>query len=519
MRHHSMLLRPAQIVCVFSACAFATVLLTAAEPTAVPANSPNTETIARWIQELDAESYRTRETASTSLLQAGPAAVDLLAQAVGGPSAEVSTRASSLLLRIAEGADEATLNQVATALQKLGSKRAAVAAITAEINSRQQKFKHTRAIAHVRSLGGGLTGSFGDHLSTPEAVLLPGPLLVEDVAVAPAFAIEEAVPLEAPAIEAPAPPKRGLAGLLARLILPAADPAPAEFAPAPLDLVPDAIPVPIAPDAVPLVPAREVAPPIEAVEPPAAEAIPRFDERPALPEVPVAPPPAELFPADAIEVLEVPAIRGGVEEVPAGDVEIVEVADFAFAPAPIMIGPAVEIGEGETEAYAELVLDKSFRGTDKDLAVLKDIPEIYSLSLHGAKLTDEALSHIAALPRLTTLNVRDTLISSAALRKLRQQRPELSIICRSPAMLGINAGLEGPCILTSVFFKSGAQEAGLRDGDEIIEVDGHKVRDFSDLTIAVYPHIPGEKLNVKFRRGEAVESVDVLLKSRDAVEQ
>ncbi len=502
MRHHSMLRWPTRILAGTICCASLMSGLAVRAADAPIAASHRAEDVARWIQELDADSFALREQATNKLREAGPAAVNALAQAIAGDSAEVSARASAILQRIADGSDEKTLDQVEAALQKLGSKRKAVLHVAADIRVQQQKFKHTRAVAQVRALGGGLTGNLaGEHHLVAEQIVLagPGPVLIEEeVEIAPAIAIDLAPGLEIPAAaeEAPAPPKRGLLGLLARLIAPeAAPPPPAEFFPVPADIPPDAI-VPV-----------DAAPPAEAVPapPPPAEAIPRFEERPDLPapaDVPLLVPP----PADA------PAVDlGEVEPFDAADVMLIEPA---FAPGPFMIG---DMEEGE--AYAELTLNKNFRGSDQDLAVLKDIPEIYSLSISGAKLTDAALPHIAALPRLTTLNLRDTPFSSAALRQLRQQRPELSIICRSPAMLGINAGLDGPCVLTSVFFKSGAYDAGLRDGDEIVEVDGHKVGSFSDLTIAVYPHQPGDKVSVKFRRDDAEKTVEVTLKPRAAVEE
>jgi hypothetical protein len=453
---------------------------------AVVAQVANAESVARWIRDLDADSYAVREQASNNLRSAGPAAIMPLAQAVTADSAEVSTRASSILQRIADGSDEATLNQVEAALQKLGSKRKAVLSIAAEIQTQQRKFKHTRAVARVRALGGGLVSNLDGehHIALADDVLLE-PILIEEE-VAPAIALEDVPDLKFPAIdEAPPPPKPGLIGLLGRLFVPEAAPVPpAEFFPVPADIPLDAAPVEVVPEDAPATP---------------EEPIPRFDfdERPELPAL-----------AEA-EVIEVAV----ADEIFAADDIEVAFLDPGFA-VPIMIGGEV----GEVEAYAELTLDRNFRGSDKDLAVLKDIPEIYSLSISGAKLTDAALPHIAALPRLTTLNLRDTPFTSAALRKLRHQRPEISVICRSTAMLGINAGLDGPCVLSSVFFKSGAHEAGLRDGDEIIEVDGQKIGSFSDLTIAVYPHRPGEKVSVKFRRDHAEKTVEVTLKSRAGVD-
>lgn|GEM_PF-2174363 len=485
MRHHSMLLWPARLACYGLTWLIGGLPLCAQESPAPIV--PTKEVVSRWIQDLDAEAYAAREAASKQLLEAGPAAIELLAQAVADPSAEAAARASAILQRIADGSDEATLSQISSALQKLASKRTAVVALAAEIEAQQQKFKHTRAVAHVRALGGGLTGNIDD-LAVPraEAMLVAPAVAVEDVAIVPGFAIDEGPAVEIPEIEEPAPPKRGIVGLLGRLLAPAPEFFPPADLPPPIEVIPDPIPV-----------ARDAVPPAPLAEREAAPDVPRFDAIPPLPE----------------GATEVPVAGDAAPDIAAEDIAILEPA--VFAPVPIMFD-----GEpGEGEAYAELTLSQNFRGSDKDLALLKDIPEIYSLSIHGAKLTDEALAHIAALPRLTTLNVRETPFTSAALRKLRQQRPELSVICRSSAMLGINAGLEGPCVLTSVFFKSGAHDAGLRDGDEILEVDGQPVRDFSDLTIAVYPHKPSDKVSVKFRRGDEEQTASVLLKSRAAVEE
>lgn len=479
---------------VVSSCGFAWSAVCAEEPLhLIPKPSP--AELARWVQDLDADAYAVREAATDKLVAAGAVAIEPLAGAVLSPSAEVAWRAGTSLQRIAVHGDEQTLNQVSTALQKLSGKRPELTKLVGEIKVQQQKYRHKRAIAKVRGLGGNLSGNWEDaDLAFAGAVMpaLAGLEVVEFEA-APAVAIADAAepaPAPAPAPppadadpfgepkavakdEEPAVPPRGLFGVIARLFGGAADP------------------VPVPPDAVP---AAELIP-IPVPLAPAPEDLPRF-EAPALPADPgpePVPPPAE---AEAVELAVADAI-----------------AIEAFA-GPLMLD---EFG-GEMEAYAELVLDRSFKGRDADLVVLKDIPEIYTMSVQGAKLTDKALDHIGELKRLTTLNVRETPFSSAALRKLRNKRPELSIVCRSSAMLGINAGLEGACVLSSVFHRSGAFDAGLREGDEITEVDGQKVRDFSDLTIAVYPHKAGDKLQVKFRRAGEDKSVEVVLKPRVDVE-
>lgn len=497
-------------------------LVVAAEPiAAAPASAATAEEIAGWIRDLDSDDYDLREAATTRLQAAGPGALEPLTRALLSPSAEVADRANLILQRIAGQSDESILDQLTAAIQKLNSKRASIAKIAADFKAQQQKFKHRRALARVRALGGGLSGNWeGEDIAMGGPIMMPAmmppPVMIfDDEAVLPAIAIEAGPEIDLSVIEppvaepVPAPAPRGLMGLLARLI----DPAPAprlvvgpaprleaireeigDAAPVPPGAI-EAVPAPIAP--VPIAP--PAADPVPVADIPAAE-IPRFEPPAGLPALPPLPPPIGDPPAD-VEVAEAVAV--------ADEVFIAPAIGFAV---PVEMGMMGEHGD----AYAELRLDGSFRGTDADLAILKDIPEIYSLSINGAKLTDAALPHIGVLPRLTTLNVQQTPFSAEALRKLRGQRPELSVICRGVAMLGINAGLEGTCVITSVFPTSGAYAAGLRGEDEILEVSGNKIRDFSDLTIAVYPHQPGDKISVKYRRQGAEKTVEVLLKPRVA---
>lgn len=472
----------------------------------VSSAAPSAADLQRWVRELDDEAYSIREAATKRLVQAGAVAVDSLAAAVLSDSAEVSWRASDALARIAQHGDEATLERVSQALEKLSSARPSLGKLAREVKTQQHNYRHNRAIAKIRGLGGNITGHWqgNDELGEPAMEAM-------EVAVAPAIAFE-AAPFDLaevePAEEArPAP--RGIFGLLARLVVPelvpAAEPVPADFKFVEPPVAPDADPAVRRIDVpeLPIVPAAEVARVEPALIPPPA---------PVVEEARI----VEAVPA-AIPGPVVPPMILEEEEAPIGAADAVEIValDVGF------IGPGMVIGgdfPGEGEDYAELVLGKKFRGADADLAVLNDLPELYSLKIDGAKLTDKSLEYVAALSRLTTLELSGTEMSSAALRKLRAKRPSLSIICRNSAMLGINSGLEGPCVLTSVFYRSGAYEAGLRDGDEITEVDGQKVRDFSDLTIAVYPHKAGDKLKVKYNRdGKSYEAL-VTLKPRNVVE-
>jgi S1-C subfamily serine protease len=143
---------------------------------------------------------------------------------------------------------------------------------------------------------------------------------------------------------------------------------------------------------------------------------------------------------------------------------------------------------------------------------------VTSISIQGAKLGDAALAHIAALPKLSSINIHGTVFSIRALRVLHKAKPTASLFCQGDAMVGIHADRGGSCVLTSVYPSSGAADAGLREGDKIVAIDGVEIRDFAELTISVYGHKVGEKLKIEYQRDGQRHTAQVELKSRSVLE-
>jgi len=197
-------------------------------------------------------------------------------------------------------------------------------------------------------------------------------------------------------------------------------------------------------------------------------------------------------------------------------------------PAPALAAPAIAdafvggefVGVADVSADADegpaksLTIDRAWRGSDKGLTGLRELTNVVSLSVHEAPLTDAAIPHIAALRGLQSLDIQSTPFSPAALAAFRKQRPEVRLFARGNAMLGVSAQPAGPCVLNSVFDGSAASEAGLKVGDEITSVGDQKVHDFSDLTIAVFPHQPGDKAVVEFTRDGKSQTAQVVFRER-----
>ena len=479
---------------------------------AAGAQSPSAQQLRDWVKQLDAEDYPAREEATRLLTEAGEAGVDALAEGVNNSSPEVAWRASESLQEIAIAGNEATLNRVVAALDKLSKNgKPGLSHVAQELRTKQVKLRHDRAAAKIRSLGGRLVGG--------GPVGMDGGMMMA-VEVMPAIAMDfggdiileapEPVPLEE------LPPDRPVA-------LKALDAALARLA--------DLLPVKIGEPELPKF--EEAAKPVEPE--PAKVALPdppprrRPRSRPSrklspsrrrrqpkspFPRKIPTPPPAEAPLAEPEVITEV---------LPAEDVAIADaIVVDAFIAGPVFGGGFFieEDAFPDTEGglSRSLTLDSSWQGGDDGLAALRDLPSLASLSIVDAKITDAALAHIAALPNLQDLSIVNTKLSVDSLLKFRKQRPNTRIFARGSAMLGVHADTSGSCVLTGIYQGSGAAEAGLQAGDQITTIDGHKIGDFGDLTIAVYAHAPDEKLKVEFLRGGETKTADVQLKPRADLE-
>jgi putative serine protease PepD len=82
-------------------------------------------------------------------------------------------------------------------------------------------------------------------------------------------------------------------------------------------------------------------------------------------------------------------------------------------------------------------------------------------------------------------------------------------------MLGVNADFgSSPLLLASVYDGSGAADAGLQVGDIIHQIDGVKIRDFSELTICISAKKPGEQIEVVYERGGKRQTAAIKLTRR-----
>ncbi len=494
---------------------------------APPARSPGVVQLQAWLNQLDDESFARREQATEQLHAAGEQAIDALAAGALSSSPEVAWRAGEALKRIAVSGNDRTLDRVAAALERVGKQgRSGVVQVVREIRARQKQLKHDLAAAQIRRLGGGLSGGaagFGGEMMVDVGFLpvaMPAIVEVEEVLEVKERIKEEAA-AEAAEAGAAAAEAAEAAAEAAKAVAIAAEAATKEARAAhdppakkPDEALPKAPPAEFREVVKGLFPAElslEIGGGhvIESEAP--AELADSVDAFRDLVELPLgAEPPVDAEPALAAEPAEV------VDFVEGGEV-------FAFPAEAIFLGGGggffIDAGGEEEMPGESLLLDANWRGGDKGLAVLRDLPDVTSISIQGAKLGDAALKHIAALPRLSNISIQGTVFSVAALRKLHGARPKAYLFCQGEAMVGIHANTGDSCILTSVYPTSGAAEAGLREGDKIVAIDDVEIRDFSDLTISVYGHKVGNKLKIEYERDGQRNTVQVELKARSVLER
>ncbi|MDQ1516019.1 MAG: serine protease Do [Actinomycetota bacterium] len=78
--------------------------------------------------------------------------------------------------------------------------------------------------------------------------------------------------------------------------------------------------------------------------------------------------------------------------------------------------------------------------------------------------------------------------------------------------LGIKA--QSGALVADVTAGSGAEVAGVRNGDVITSVDGKEVKAAEDVTSVVGAHKPGDQIKVTYRRGDETKDADVKLGER-----
>lgn len=430
------------------------------------------DAVGQLVRELDDDNYFLRERAQQRLIALGLPAISALGKTLVEGSPEAAWRASAALERIAIDGDELQLRRVAELLKKLSRQKPHLGQLAAELALRQQWVRHQSAVTQLRSLGARVVTVEGEPASHVDFFGIEAAPAVDDLDIEIA---EEEMAGDEDLAEAEE--DKGIFGAI-RAIARA-------FVPVLPD--PEAPPEPIAIE----MEAKPLEPDAEEAESPDVEIVARAKPR-----------------GEDIEVVEEPELALEVAEV---DVELA-LAEFGLEGVAGLEGDAAQ-------GLSQITLGRNWLGGDEGLAHLKHVKGLTAFTIEDARISDAALKHLA-VPTLRQLTLRGGQFTNAALRKWRASNPKVQVWAFGSAMMGVGADMSSaPLALNHIFPHSGAQEAGLAAGDIVKRIDGEEIRDFSDLMLAVYQRKAGDKLKVEFERAGKLRTVEVPLKSRQAVER
>jgi hypothetical protein len=209
-----------------------------------------------------------------------------------------------------------------------------------------------------------------------------------------------------------------------------------------------------------------------------------------------------------------------------------------------------------------LWIDEEWKGTDEDLAKLKLLSDITSITVEGTQVTDAWMKHVAAMPKLSSVAVKRSKITVDGVAELLNlpNLQELSIyyaplgdevVEHLAAMQGLTvlklyggqfsergkeslaAAFEGTatvldlrkgaflgvsciphpagCMINYVREGSAGAKAGLQQGDVLVRYNGKKVADFVSLTTFIAQDSPGTEVEVEILRNAEIVTKRVIL--------
>ena len=132
----------------------------------------------------------------------------------------------------------------------------------------------------------------------------------------------------------------------------------------------------------------------------------------------------------------------------------------------------------------------------------------------GWQGADEGLKHVRRLPSLTTLylihhpkthKILTPNVSADAVAELQKAMPQLAIVYRGPAYLGISGDARfggNGCVVRIVQPDAPAAKAEVKSGDVIAKFDGKPVADFEGLIDLIAEKNPGDVAKLEILRGD-----------------
>ena len=221
--------------------------------------------------------------------------------------------------------------------------------------------------------------------------------------------------------------------------------------------------------------------------------------------------------AQAAEVLE--SLAGNVDSALAGQasdaIDLYHLTQQVRALAALRrLGATVRFDGLEFGNTGNLIVEMNsdWGGQIADLEYLKQVPDLWQLTIINVRLDEAALKTLGQLTQLSGLKLYGTGVSAEAAAVLGQQLPGVAIERRGGGLLGIR-GMKGetPCRVTDVPEGTAASAADIRGDDIVLSLDGRPIQSFDELYTLIGEKKGGDHVKLEIRRDDQVMVKDVTL--------
>jgi len=152
--------------------------------------------------------------------------------------------------------------------------------------------------------------------------------------------------------------------------------------------------------------------------------------------------------------------------------------------------------------------------SNTSLEALTDLEQILELAFNYVQFEQPPADVIVRMALVESLRIFGTNLDNDGAEKIRAAFPGLMMEITKGAFLGVESDpTRGECRILRVIPGGGADRAGIRAGDVIIEVEGVKIKDFFDLKAEIGKASVQESIELKLLRGPPGDEEELTLKA------
>ena len=149
---------------------------------------------------------------------------------------------------------------------------------------------------------------------------------------------------------------------------------------------------------------------------------------------------------------------------------------------------------------------------------LKDFPQLSVIELEKIDLEKDAFDGLASLRKLRRVGIARCKFSAAEFLEFQKERGDVGVQFTAKAFLGVSSAPIGiprspipgkGCVIATVVSGEAADRAGMKAGDQVLNIGEQKVNSFEELRIAIAQCEIGEEVLIKILRDGAEKTLKV----------